>query len=609
MPGSRRLGYTAAMSEPRITGEIFALLENTREPDVPARRYTRPVGAVLARQPQELPAALAALEAARHKGLHACGYIAYEAGYALQGLPLPEFPEPLPPQPLLHFQLFAQCELLSPEAAAAWLATLAGDEAAAVYAIELAEDEANYHRKIAQIRGLIRDGETYQVNYTLPCRFHHAGNAAALYRALRATQRVAYSAYLNFPEAQVLSLSPELFIERRGDTLSTRPMKGTAGRGASAAEDREIAAHLQSDPKSRAENLMIVDLLRNDLGRVAQTGSVRVPALFEVETYETLQQMTSTVTATLSRDTTLPEILKALFPCGSITGAPKHRTMQIIAELEQEPRGLYTGAIGYIEPDGDFCFSVPIRTVVSTAPGLALMGVGSGIVYDSDAHAEYAEVQLKTRFLHEVNRDLGLIESMRLNPDGSIDHRELHMERLRQAAQVFGFYVPERAIHEELDAYVKHRPQSEARRLRLQLNHDGTFSLADFAIPALPDHPVVVLSDKRIDSDSIFRRHKTTQRDLYESEYASAVAQGAYEVLFLNEHGRLAEAARHNVFIRKNGQLITPPLSEGALPGILRQHMKAELLEQALTLDDLQTADHIYIGNAVRGLTEVFLQP
>ena len=596
------------MSETRTRGATFALLENTRDPQAPARRYTCPTGAIVARRPEQIPAALAELEAARARGLHACGYLAYEAGYALQGLPLPDFPPAPEALPLLHFHLFEQCELMDSQSAADWLTQMAGDEACAVHKAELAEDEANYSRKIDQIRGLIRDGETYQVNYTLPCRFRHSGSAAALYLALRQTQRVAYSAYLNFPEAQVLSLSPELFVERRGDTLTTRPMKGTAARGGNAAEDREIAEHLRSDPKSRAENLMIVDLLRNDLGRIARIGSVQVPALFQVEIYETLQQMTSTVTATLNAGTTLPEILTALFPCGSITGAPKHRTMQLIAELEQEARGIYTGAIGYIEPGGDFCFSVPIRTVVSSAPGKGIMGGGSGIVYDSDAHAEYAEVQLKTRFLLEVNRELGLIESMRLNQDGSINHRALHMARLREAAQTFGFYVPERAIREELDAYAKHRPQNEARRLRLQLNSDGTFSLADFAIPPVPAQPVVVISDKRIASASIFRRHKTTQRELYEAEYARAVEQGAYEVLFLNEHGRIAEAARHNVFIRKDDRLLTPPISEGALPGILRQSLQAELSEQELTLDDLKTADAIYVGNAVRGLTEVRLQ-
>ena len=254
------------------------------------------------------------------KGLHACGYLAYEAGYALQGLPMPDFPAPHDALPLLHFQLFEHCELIDAETAAAWLTQMAGSEACAVHAAELAEDAANYQRKIAQIRGLIRDGETYQVNYTLPCRFQYSGSAAALYLALRQTQRVAYSAFLNFPEAQILSLSPELFIERRGTTLTTRPMKGTAARGSSAAEDSEIAEHLRNDPKSRAENLMIVDLLRNDLGRVAETGSVRVPRrCSKWKATRPLQQMTSTVTATLRAETALPEILSALFPCGSIT--------------------------------------------------------------------------------------------------------------------------------------------------------------------------------------------------------------------------------------------------------------------------------------------------
>ncbi len=590
----------------------LALLENTRDPHAPARRYTRPVGAIIAHAPDQVLPALAELDVARSLGLHACGYVSYEAGYTLMGLPLPHFPEApatIAAQPLLHFQLFEECDLLSAAESTAWLKTLAADtDACAIHDIALAEDEANYSRKISLIHGLIRDGETYQVNYTLPCRFRHTGSSIALYLALRQTQRVPYSALLNFPEARILSLSPELFLQRQGTTLTTRPMKGTAARGGSALEDSEITTHLCNDPKTRAENLMIVDLLRNDLGRVALTGSVKVPALFEIETYQTLHQMTSTVTGTLAPETGLPEIFNALFPCGSITGAPKRRTMQLIAELEQEPRGLYTGAIGYIAPDGDFCFSVPIRTVVSQDEGKAVMGVGSGIVHDSNAPAEYAEVQLKTRFLQDVNRDLGLIESMHLSPDGSIRHLELHLARLQQAARMFGFYVPEKAIRAELAAYVLHRPQTEARRLRLQLNSDGTFSLADFAIPVVPPNAHVIISAQPIDSNALFRRHKTTERTLYENEYARAVEHGAYEVLFMNEHGRIAEAARHNVFIRKDGCLLTPPVSEGALPGILRHSLQDELIEQVLTLADLQNADAIYVGNAVRGLTKVKLK-
>lgn len=601
------------MPQLHARSDIFALLENTRDPLTHARRYTRPVGAIIAHTPDQVLSALPELEMARSRGLHACGYVAYEAGYTLMGLPLPHFqevPAPVAAQPLLHFQMFEACDLLSAAESTAWLNTLTTDaEHCAIHDIELAEDETNYSHKISLIHGLIRDGETYQVNYTLPCRFRHTGSAISLYLALRQTQRVPYSALLNFPEARILSLSPELFLQRQGNSLTTRPMKGTAARGGSAAEDGEITTHLRNDPKTRAENLMIVDLLRNDLGRVALTGSVKVPELFEIETYQTLHQMTSTVTGTLAPDTGLPAIFNALFPCGSITGAPKRRTMQLIAELEQEPRGLYTGAIGYIAPDGDFCFSVPIRTVVSQEEGKGIMGVGSGIVHDSNAPAEYAEVQLKTRFLQDVNRDLGLIESMHLSPDGSIRYLELHLARLQQAALVFGFYVPEKAIRAELAAYVLHHPQSQARRLRLQLNSDGTFSLADFAIPAVPANAHVIISNQPIDSNSLFRRHKTTQRMMYESEYAKAVEQGAYEVLFMNEHGRIAEAARHNVFIRRDGRLFTPPVSEGALPGILRHSLEDELVEQMLTMADLQNADAIYVGNAVRGLTEVKLKP
>ncbi|HTH94932.1 MAG TPA: aminodeoxychorismate synthase component I [Rhodocyclaceae bacterium] len=601
------------MSHSRNGGEIFALLENTRDPNAPARRYRNPVGTVTAHAPTEVLTALAAVEAATRNGLHACGYVAYEAGYALQNLPMPELAASFATSamPLLQFHLYEQCEVLPTNEAEQWLNDLAGQDACAIHDLELAEDADFYARKIATIHSLIRDGETYQVNYTLPCRFRHAGNAAALYCALRKTQPVGFSAFLSLPEGQVLSLSPELFMHKQGNTLTTRPMKGTAARGASLGEDEDIAAHLRSDAKSRAENLMIVDLLRNDLGRIAETGSVHVPSLFQIETYETLHQMTSTVTATVAADVTLADIFSALFPCGSVTGAPKRRTMQHIAALEQASRGIYTGAIGYVEPGGDFCFSVPIRTIIKHArdnqKDKALMGVGSGIVFDSSASAEYAEVQLKTRFLQEVNRDLGLIESMHLSPDGSIRHLDLHMARLAHAAKTFGFYLPEKAIRTELAAYTKHRPQHESRRLRLQLNHDGTFSLADFAIPPVPPRPMLVLSSTHIDSTSVFRRHKTTQRALYENEYAGAVEHGAWEVLFLNAHGRIAECARHNIFARIDGQLVTPPVTEGALPGVLRESMKDELVERPLTLSDLNTADEIYVGNAVRGLTRVFL--
>ncbi|HTJ97764.1 MAG TPA: chorismate-binding protein, partial [Rhodocyclaceae bacterium] len=316
--------------------DLFALLENTRSPDSPARLFSAPQARIIAYRPEEVLPALQTLGEKTHAGLYACGYISYEAGYAMQGLPLPDFVDT--GAPLLDFQLFADSRQLSPAELDQWLGSLAGNDETAIFDAQLSEDEATYSRKIKRIQDLIKAGDTYQVNYTLPYRFRYNGSPAALYRALRQTQRVEFSAFLNFPEAHVLSLSPELFLSRSGKQILTRPMKGTAGRGSTAAEDAAIAEQLRNDPKSRAENLMIVDLLRNDLGRIALTGSVKVPSLFDIETFETLQQMTSTITGELAAGASVADILPSLFPCGSITGAPKHRTMQIIAELEQAPR-------------------------------------------------------------------------------------------------------------------------------------------------------------------------------------------------------------------------------------------------------------------------------
>lgn len=581
--------------------EVFALLENTRQPEEPARLYRHPVGEIVAHDPSEVLPALRALDT---KGaLHACGYLAYECGQVLQGLPARETNGPL-----LHFYLFRDCERLTPAEVGAFLDAQASGDASAVFDARLAEDEAVYTAKIARIKALIEDGETYQVNYTLPYRFCYSGSSLALYRALRAAQKVEFAAYLAFPEAAVLSLSPELFLQREGTHILTRPMKGTAPRGADAEEDAAIRHTLQTDAKTRAENVMIVDLLRNDLGRIARTSSVAVPDLFAIETYETLHQMTSTVTAELRPDTGIADVMTSLFPCGSITGAPKHRTMQIIDTLEPQLRGIYCGALGYIEPDGDFCFNVPIRTIVSTEPGHAVMGTGGGIVHDSSPAAEYAEAALKTRFLHEVNAGLEIIESMRY-ADGRIGRLDAHLSRLENSARTFAFPFDLAEIAAAIAAYIG-KLGADARRLRLALDSRGRLSIEDFAVANIPAAPFVAFSVFTIDGDSIFRRHKTTRRERYEEEYAAAERSGAYEVLFLNQHGRVAEAARHNLFARIDGQLVTPPITEGALPGVLRAELLAQgmAIERCLTPDDLRTAEEILLGNAVRGLIKVQLQ-
>ena len=384
-------------------------------------------------------------------------------------------------------------------------------------------------------------------------------------------------------------------------------MKGTAARGGNPASDAERSHALRSDPKSRAENLMIVDLLRNDLGRVCRTGSVQVASLFDIETFETLHQMTSTIEGQARPGTGLAEILSGLFPCGSITGAPKHNTMKIIADLERQPRGIYTGAIGYVEPGGDFCFNVPIRTVVSDSPGCAVMGIGSGIVSDSLAADEYREVELKARFLKDVNQSFGLLESMRLEASGATPLLEKHLARLERSAAAFGFSCSVADIRQEIAAYAAQHQDETAQRLRLLLNQDGSICLEHHAIPDAPRDARIVPSAHAIDSQSIFRRHKTTRRTLYESEYERATAAGAYEVLFLNERNEIVEAARHNVFVERDGQLLTPPVDAGALPGILRGQLleSGRAVERRLTLHDLESAEAIFLGNATRGLQRV----
>lgn len=598
------------MFEP-ATLDCFALFENTRDPAAPARLYRSPVRHLVAREPQEVLFVLKAIQEAQNEGLHACGYVSYEAGYALNRLPLPDFAlsKVAEQTPLAHFALFEQCEWLSAEDLATAFADL---EPSGVFDLQLAETEEAYTAKITAIKAAIARGETYQVNYTLPCHFRFGGSPLSLYSSLRKTQPVPYSAFLQLGDEgaheALLSLSPELFLAREGNTLKTRPMKGTAPRADQPEVDAAIARSLTEDSKSRAENLMIVDLLRNDLGRVAQTGSVQVTQLFEIETYATLHQMTSSIEAQLRPDVGLAEIFASLFPCGSVTGAPKRHTMKLIADLEGQPRGVYTGAIGYVEPNGDFCFNVPIRTVRCPSAHTAVMGVGSGIVHDSSAAAEYAEVQLKTRFLAAINHDLYLIESMQLLADGSVPRLGLHLERLQQSTKALGFKCDPGTLCSEIEAAAQRLRNEHPQRLRLALYANGEIALSAHAIPPLPEQPTVLISPQRISSEDPLRQHKTSARTLYESEYNRAVAVGAYEVLFFNEKGALVEAARHNVFVENDdGLLLTPPLSAGALPGVLRRTLleSGQAIEKPLDMLDLKKGKKVLIGNAVRCLNKV----
>jgi para-aminobenzoate synthetase/4-amino-4-deoxychorismate lyase len=462
-----------------------------------------------------------------------------------------------------------------------------------------------------------------------------------LYRRLRARQPVRYGALIALPDGDwVLSCSPELFVEKQGETLHARPMKGTAPRSDDPAADRRAAEFLGNDPKNRAENVMIVDLLRNDLSRVAQTGSVKVPALFSVEPYGTVWQMTSTVHAALRPGTSFAGILRALFPCGSITGAPKHRTMQLIDELESTPRGLYTGAIGWLDAPsaaahttsagtstpaanetacGDFCLSVAIRTLTlsrsaQTGQLEGKMGIGAGIVLDSVAADEYAECQLKARFLTHAEPGFELFETMYATREEGVRHWSRHLARLSSSAAVLGFKLDDtiaNALRAEIAAKCAALPAQTPHRMRLALSKNGTANITAAVLTPLADSTVGVLlgpdhAFPATDAYDLLLRHKTTRRAEYDRGWREAEAKGAFDTLFFNGQGELTEGGRSNVFVKLAGRWWTPPLASGVLPGVMRSVLLEEAsglqaAERVLTRTDLQNAEALMVCNALRG--------
>jgi len=473
-----------------------------------------------------------------------------------------------------------------------------------------------YRRRLADAKRKIRAGEVYQINFTDVVSASVQGTPAALYARLRAAQPVAYGALLNTGYEHLLSLSPELFFRRDGSRLWTRPMKGTIRRGRTATEDAAHHAWLANDAKSRAENLMIVDLLRNDLSMCCTPGSVRVPALFATEQHPSVIQMTSTVEGHLRSGISYEALFRALFPCGSITGAPKLRAMQHIRRLEREPRGAYCGAIGYLAPDDRAVFSVAIRTL-SIREGQARMGTGSGIVWDSDADDEYDECLLKARFLEDAvdsayEAPLTLIETMRW-ADGEVALLERHQRRMAESAAYWGMTCKEDAFQAAVAEAV---PPADAPPHRLRVVCEGRAGQhARFTVTATPHTApplrTVGIASNRIDPENPYRYHKTNRRAVYDRALEEARAAGWDEPLLLNTRGQVCEGARTNVFIRRGGALLTPPTHCGLLPGVYRAHVLAAnpaAREAVLYPGDIAAADAVYVCNAVRGWQPVTLQ-
>ncbi len=532
--------------------------------------------------------------------------------------------------PWLQALAFNALELLNREQALAWL--LSQEQGAVTHLTPAipAVQQAEFVEHIEAIREWIAAGDTYQVNYTFPSHSEllafAQGDAAlaAVYYQLVRDLKIAYGAFLLLPQNSLLSCSPELFVEMSATEMTCRPMKGTTAVADTEAETQRRADELASDPKNRAENVMIVDLMRNDLSHLPEVQQVSVPRLFEIERYGTVLQMTSTVKADLAKQPTLSSIFNALFPCGSITGAPKRRTLQIIDELEPHARGAYCGAIGFIEPLANeqmhLMLNVPIRTLQTgdkprvDAANIAhwplQLSVGAGITYDSDASAEWEECLLKARFFTRHTQAFELIETMHVEGN-TISLLDQHVARLQKSAAAFGWQIPTAAaVQACIDDVVK-QSELELIRLRLTLNAQGQLAATITALEPVQQPVKIALYPLRVSSDNPFLQYKTTARALYNKALGEAKAADLFDYLFCNEKSQVTEGSRSNVFILLDSQWYTPPLSCGLLAGVQRsvllETLKAQ--ERVLYLEDLAKAQQIIVCNALYGALQASLEP
>ncbi|MDQ3175033.1 MAG: aminodeoxychorismate synthase component I, partial [Acidobacteriota bacterium] len=489
-------------------------------------------------------------------------------------------------------------------------ATIAPEFSAGSYdliAWESQVSRSEYSDAVSRVRDLIARGDTYQVNYTFPLRSHFEGDPRAWYETLCSAQGAEYCSYLDLGRYKILCISPELFFERNGNSIKTRPMKGTISRGRWAVEDEERARQLANSSKDRAENVMIVDLLRNDLGKISVPGSVGVSKLFEVERYETLWQMTSTIESTVRSDVGLADVMTALFPCGSITGAPKIRTVEIIRELEPFPRGIYTGTIGFIRPGGDCVFNVAIRTIVlDFDTGTATFGVGGGITIDSTAEREYDECLLKSSFLTAPTLRFRLLESILLE-GGELFLLSRHLERLKASAKYFNFHFPEEQVLGELDRAVA-TCSSNRWKIRLLLSKDGEIEIDPIQLRSALGLPLqVALAAQPVDSNEKFLFHKTTNRQVYDQ--ALAQRSDCDDVILWNERGEVTESSVANVVLPVDGELFTPPQNSGLLAGTFRNQLLAEgkIRERVIFAEEFNPGRPCYLINSVHMWQEAIL--
>lgn len=607
----------------------FVLLDDARDSGaVPARLFRDPVAIHVARRLEEIPALLDALEQAGRDGLFAAGYLAYEAGMGLAsawrgagraGMDAPqaggleadglEKDGEAEELPLGWFGLFQRVDRIAPEQVAQYLPDPAG---AWIGKPRPHVERAHYIAAVERLLAYIEAGDIYQANFTFPADVPFSGDPLAVYARLRGTAKAGYGGYIWTGERTIASLSPELFFALRGQQVVARPMKGTAARLRDSVADSAAARELALDAKQRAENLMIVDLIRNDLSRVAVAGSVKVPELFRVETFPTIHQLVSDVTADLPAGVGAVDVLRAAFPCGSITGAPKIRAMEVIDELESEDRGLYTGSMGFIEPGGDAAFNVAIRTLVfpparmsADSGNCAIMGLGSGVVADSRPEDEWRECLAKGNFVTAAGENFDLLETLAFDPADGLQRLERHLERLARSAAELGFYFSRHDARNRLQS-MTFRVKTVSR-VRMRLGRSGALAVE---VTALPDTAEgswkTAVCAAPLPATDFRLRHKTSLRSAYDLARQNS---GAAEVIFVDAAGYVSEGSFTNIFLKRGDQLLTPPVAQGLLPGVLRGELleQGRAIESPLRLSDL--AQGFFIGNSLRGLMPAELIP
>lgn len=578
------------MSEP------FVLLDDARPSEASAARlYRAPNAIMVARTPAELNQVLDRMRDAQRSGKHVAGYLAYEAGFALEDRLHAKLSSGNMHADLCWFGIFDRYDeidadlvsALLPKADGCWLG-----------AVKPSLSRATYGEAFDAIEEYIAAGDIYQANLTLRAGARYEGNPLALYAAIRPRAAAGYGGVIWTGQDWFLSFSPELFFALRDRRVTAKPMKGTAVRGTDPATDDALAEELRTDPKQRAENLMIVDLLRNDLSRIAKAASVEVPHLFAVESYPTVHQMTSTVIAELDHGKDAVDLLRAIYPCGSITGAPKIRAMEIIDEVETSPRGIYCGSIGRIDPTGDAAFNVAIRTFhLNEATKQASLGLGSGVVADSEVATEWAECLAKGEFARVQRRDFDLIETMRFEPASGILRLELHLERMKASAQALDFEFDRHEARNRLHAATFHLDHDA--KIRLLASRSGSLAIEIGDAPALVDGWQIAVAPLPVDNQDFRLRHKTTDRAFYDDARKAA---GTNEVLLVDAQGYLTEGSFTCLFVERHDRLLTPPLSRGLLPSVLRRELieSGRAVEADLTVADL--ANGFLLGNSLRGL-------